>query len=1441
MNWQLELERKLEKVKRNEDLWVVIEDGIVDILERGERENEPVRVGKSLTRKIFEILKDSLKDNNWSCCNSCLRFVWTLIQYKSFKYSEIEDKNVKVLMNVYYSIVSVSQKSHVVELEFATLLRNITGFFMSWVDEYYLEVSKLDADDTVENCVNKQTPMFMKDKVMLEKYIYSLFELLTMVEPKRSNCNGALEYLYIGHSFILSSRYAAETYTMIQQISGIQKSNCFLPSELMESCVRRFLSCPDFDLQLILGELIWRVIKKSNYGRSHSQGDSEELGFIEVFRSSWPEGLIQLRYIGIENFDFSFRGLLTPWNKTCNGNGKNIWSLSGILIQMQGLEVKLVTLIDICAFSVVFHSDMDDEEGQSDQSRYCSETSNSEEDLKPFVSTAEIPYWTIQSVVYDDNRSDLQINIVFSEILEIKQSWTGIFATNIESLQSNPNMKSDILKVTLSIDEDQAYQIMGIFKASKVENIQGTKQIETPSRKVSMVDSRVISIKELNRVDQTSAILESVENRYKNLENVKVSIVTSKITPSKSQPFEQQVDIRVRRVSFASSKDCSQPDSERSSHLAIKDAEKESTKLDSKATGEHKNKKSKVDAIITGLINEQKKLTLELESKEKSSRPSGSDFEAGEEQLGDADVSNTILDESRGGSASSPKKAVNEGLALEDERESGKEENVLGGEEVNLEVNQTKGKGSKGKKAPRDSKSRAAKKKSSKNDEQKAKLREDIGPPEVDEGEREPKATDSIAFGDESERDGKKTTIEPECESEEKTREERNGDKKAEDSSSKPAKLKRGKGPKNKLKEGKAEATSVPDLGGEQMANSVKVNDPIGKDHQETKEKKVTFPIQIFDQTNKRASGLKRGRFIKDQVDLKPDAIHVGASYNKVQEVAFGGKGPENDCSNQEQERDRKRREEEERERKEKEKKEEIKRKKEEEKVERKRKEKEKEKSVLLKKDKKMETIRELTPVLRREETSKAQEENLESMITMADETTCPTRLKERKEGDRGDAGGSDQPGQEKKESVSIVPTEIAVVDNEYPILGCLDEMDEIEKKKRKYSSDVRSDKLLSMWMSEIKGGGVDAFMQDSGEERTPKIINVGVKAKKNKTRQKSRSKIKEISENVYRLDEKGGSPEADLDLAESYDLEEAKSVIFSGMDKVLDQIAESKVLDLVNSGDCFDNISCITGTEVLESMVGVKFNRRGFYEHSLKSFNSIGKMSMADSSFSPDTIFDDNMTTVTTYSIFGRMKEKDGEKSKRYSELPAELCISKVKLEENKQLEQALARLEATSRGFYEKCHKRLESYFVSVKGHIEGMWSEKVGLFAKKRRDLSSKVEESRAQIEREYLSLQRKYVSDLQSIGEKIQRERANFESEDSTKSQPGGPEESKLSVGKMVLAGLREEMELEKKKVQQSIKSLSEKKEVERNRYRKSTAKKLDLRQILKKMIINEESE
>ena len=70
---------------------------------------------------------------------------------------------------------------------------------------------------------------------------------------------------------------------------------------------------------------------------------------------------------------------------------------------------------------------------------------------------------------------------------------------------------------------------------------------------------------------------------------------------------------------------------------------------------------------------------------------------------------------------------------------------------------------------------------------------------------------------------------------------------------------------------------------------------------------------------------------------------------------------------------------------------------------------------------------------------------------------------------------------------------------------------------------------------------------------------------------------------------------------------------------------------------------------------------------------------------------------------------------------------------------------------------------------------------------------------------------------------------------------GSEQDKFSLGKKVIVGLKEEIESEKKRVENSIKLLSEKKEMERNKYRKSTTKKLDLRQILKNMIINEESE
>ncbi|KAJ1611762.1 putative coiled coil-containing protein [Cryptosporidium canis] len=1418
MNWQLELEKKLEKVKENEDLWIVIEDGIVEILEREERESQPTKVGKSLIRRIFEILKSSLKDNNWSCCNSCLRFVWTLIQYNSLKYSDIDDRNINVLMNVYYSVVAVSQTNQVVELEFATLLRNITGFFMSWVDDYYLEISKSESGGSEARNSHKQTPVFIKDKVMLEKYINSLFELLTMIEPKRSNCNGVLEYLYIGHSFILSSRYAAETYTMIQQISAIQKSSCYLPSELMESCVKRFLSCPDFDLQLILGELIWRVIKKSGYGRGHSQGDYEELSFIEIFRSSWPEGLIQLRYIGTENFDYSFRGLLTPWNKTCNGNGRNIWSLSGILIQMQGLEIKLVTVVDICAFSIVFHSDIDDEESQSSQSGHSSCTSNTEEkDLKPFVSTAEIPYWTIKSVVYNDNRNDLQINIVFSEILEIKQSWTGIFSTNIENLQSQHTLKNDILRVSLSIDEEQAYQIMGIFKASKVEKIHGTKHIETPSRKVSMVDSRAISIKELNKADQTNVILESVENRYKSLENVKVSIVTSKITPSKSQLFSQQLEDREKRVSFISSKDCSHAGSERKGDGQVaKKPAKESTKLESKASVEIQ-KKGKADAIIIGLLNEQKKLTQELESTERSPGGLGSGNDQLENENQVKNGNSTYLLDERG---EAPQKAVDKSLACTREelkRETNKTSGCL--EAVKAKTSQVGKKEQKDRKAPKSAKSRVnrnpkgsgqeteskeghCKSLMAERDKEQEQNKELTSPIVTDQGrESHPRA--ESGNGDPENKTQVKDEVKTSGQSNPQKKEKR-----ATKVSCKPKKPKGGgkseEAPAKKSQE-KPESAPAPNPEPESVSapnpepesasapnpepesasapnpepESASAPNPEPEKSQlrEPSSGEVEPPVASLDQTNKRASGLKRGRFNRDRVDL---ASREGVGDGKVGEVILGvgGSGPA--------------------------------------------------KSQRLKDESEIST-----PVLRKADAKKVAEEgsskqeNLKTVLTIAEETTCPTRK------NKGGKGGKSK---KQGDSESIVPLEIAVVDNEYPILAGLEEgagSQEIEVKKRRYSSDSRSDKLLSMWMSEIKGGEMCGSLEDSNEERTPRVISIGPKSKrKNRAKQRSRSKIKQVSESEYRLKE-GGTPDIDVDSVDNY-VEETKSVIFSGIDQLLEKMngAGGKVTELGNSMDPYDNLSCVTGTEVLENMLRSS-KGRGLYDLSLKSLNSIGKMSIPDSIFSPDVGFDDGMT-VANYSVFGGMRERGvSEQGKDEGELPVDLCISKVRLEENKQLETALTKLEATSKGLYDKCQKNLESYFVTVKKHIESMWSERIGLFSQKRKDLSLKVEATRAQIEKEYLSLQSKYVLDLQDLHERIQRERASFREQ--------GSKEGPVAVGKSVLAELREEVEREKSKVEQSIQSLSEKKEIERNRYRKSTTRKLDLKQILKKMIVSEESE
>ncbi|POM82593.1 hypothetical protein CmeUKMEL1_03170 [Cryptosporidium meleagridis] len=1591
MDWQLELEKKLEKVKGNEDLWVIIEDGIVEILER-EEENESIKIGKNLKGKIFSILGDSIKDNNWSCCNSCLRFVWTLIQYKSLRYSDIDEKNIKVLMSVYYTIVSVSQKNQVVELEFATLLRNITGFFMSWVDEYYLEISKIDIEDSDSRNNIEQTPIFIKDKVMLEKYIYSLFELLTMIEPKKSNCNGILEYLYIGHSFILSSRYAAETYTMIQQISSIQKSSCYLPSALMEVCIKRFLTCPDFDLQLILGELIWRVLKRSNYGRGYSQSDNEELSFVEIFRSSWPEGLIQLRYIGIENFDFSFRGLLTPWNKTCNANGKNIWSLSGILIQMQGLEIKLVTVIDICAFSIVFHSDIDEEEcHNSGQSKYSNEMGNTEEkDLKPFVSTAEIPYWTIQSIIYDDDTNNLDINIVFSELLEIKQSWTGIFSTNIENLQAKPKMKDDLLKVSLRIDGEQAYQIMGIFKASKIENIQGMKQIETPSRKVSMVDSRIVSIKELNKMDQNNAILESVENRYKNIGNVKMSIATSKMTPKKNHFYNQQIDEKARRVSFVSSKECSQADSDRrSNNLINKELEKENVMLNSDIIEDSQKKKNKADVIIFGLINEQKKLTQEIESDDSSSDSSELDSDLKDFKEDSRTISNEVLlNKSEELDFSISRKLPNMNMALEEregvEMDSEKDEG-----------NKDKSKKSNPSKTSKNNKSRLRNKSLNKNEIEESKkkpelrdfkvegsrlkenrkellefefknaeaaiteIEKDVNIDQLDsyqQQKRDDKALNSTVKNPnnlkrekkkeikrkENEKElWKRKEIDEELNSKKEKEEELKRKKEKEEEELKRKKekeeelkrkkekeeeLKRKKEKEEELKRKKEKEEELkrmkekeeeelkrkkekeeelkrkkekeeeelkrkkekeeelkrkkekeeeelkrmkekeeeelkrknekeelkrkkkreikrkkeedikkkeeeelrrkkenietktsqvnlekkrdgeiefnPNENERQFeANNKEVCNSL-KDHHEEKEvKKVTFPISTLDQTNKRASGLKRGRFNKESHEVKMDIVYERVSYNKLRDIVFGKNNYEKNNEFRE-------------------------------------------KKDLSKKVNKKENSQVFTPITKKSEPSKSLKE---SITTVENETTCPTRMKE--------AGEEDQDKQmqenevkkvidkkeiEMEESKSIVPMEIAVVDNEYPILGSFDELketEEIEIKKRKYSTDSRSDKLLNMWMSEINADTRD-ILQESNEndEKTPKAINIGINKKKKKAKQKSKSKIKEVSENVYCLNESKSS-EVDEDVSEKNDFEENKSVIFSGINKIFEQITETETngeFGSILSGDYFDNYSCITGTEILDEIMR-RPKKRGFSNFSVKSLNSIGKMSISDSIFSPDTNFDDNIT-VNNYNFICKSKEKDhhdnSNQSQNYSSLPSDLCISKLKLEENKQLENSLTKLETTSKLLYEKCQKKLEAYFILIKTRIENIWNAKINIFSQKRKDLTLKVEESRAQIENEYLNLQKKYIADLKMVGEKI-----NKVKEMSIK----GSEQDKFSLGKKVIVGLKEEIEKEKKRVENSIKLLSEKKEMERNKYRKSTTKKLDLRQILKNMIINEESE
>ncbi|KAF7455867.1 putative low complexity protein with coiled coil regions [Cryptosporidium felis] len=1422
MNWQIELERRLDKVKENDELWLVIEDGIVEILERGEN-GQSLKVRSGLVGRIFGILGASLEECNWSSCNSCLRFVWTLIQFKCLKYGEIGEKNNKILTSVYFSVVSISQETQLVELEFATLLRNITGFFMSWVDEYYLSVSKLGLEDLTDSKVREQTPFFMKDKVMLERYIDSLFDLLKMIEPKRSNCNGALEFLYIAHSYILSSRYAAETYTMIQQIFGIQKSNCYLPTAEMSGCVKRFLFCPDFDLQLILGELIWRVLKKSSLSRSSTQVEQEEYGFIETFRSLWPEGLIQLKYIGAENFDYSFRGLLTPWNKTCNGNGKNIWSLSGVMVQMQGIEINVITTVDICAFSIVLHSDLDDEEGQSGRPNHLMDSPGNsvkteEKDLKPFISTAEIPYWTIQSVVYEDDKNDLHINIVFKEILEIKQSWTGIFATNVDNLQSDKNKKYDVLKVTLKINEEQAYQIMGIFKASRIEKIKGMKSIETPPRKVSIVDSRAISISQLSSYDQNNCILESVENRYKGSEIAKMSIATSKVTPAEIPLENGQVENKVRKVSFVSTKEYSQPDSE-----------KKSSKIVIRKPGQNAQepkKKSKADVIIIGLINEQKKLTQEL---------------SGVEEVGDLEqnhLGRVQKEDTLKASFSSNSEEKCENPTVFGRAEAQEESDREGLEAANAAKDE-------------EAEEKVCEEQSGENEPRETAEEVDLGeakkdPKEIEDGSSpvgekseqgvdKSKAKNIVELKSESaENSGTIPEKPPNClknskqrRKEKSERKPRNSEKKTtckEEASKEKAKQNQAHQKRDseadRKQQNELEEAPCPEKEIQKVQGSAAEEEGKGIEGEADKneEKNISLPSTL-NNGNKRASGLKRGRFKREDMETKS---LFGANEADMTKKADSGTISGNRVRELEEDKSR-----------------------------------DKSKSQPSRSEKGAFST---PPVpkksrIRRSGSRKSAYSgwnpgNSEDADAVENQTTCPTRKKDTEDRSfKGEAeekrGGGDRIQDEKSlvpEEKSLVPAEIAVIEDVYPIFGDTSiskEMAEIELKKRRYSSDARSERLLNSWISEIEGRKADGLDLAGFEEdeKTPRIVAVSFREKGKKSRQKSKPKIAQASK---------GSSDSPLpleaDSPQQEELEEIRSATL--LEKLVEN--EGKGLSTVSSQEYLDSFSCVTETELLEEL-GI-CSKRKTETLLLESLYSVGKLSVGESVFTPETL-GENMTLANlslgedqTQIDGGKEHEKgDGESARPEIDLPKSLCISKVRLDENKKLEEAITRLEDSSKSLYEKCQKQLEAYFGSLKKHLESIWNEKVTKYVQKRTEVTKKVEATRVGIEREYRELHKKYLKDLEEIRDRIAKEKSKLRQELEEKKRGHNSNKSESSIGRKALLELSETLKKEKRQIEENIKTLFEKKQAEKNKLKRAKSNKLNLRQILKSIIANEEGE
>ncbi|KAK6589469.1 hypothetical protein RS030_203204 [Cryptosporidium xiaoi] len=1416
MVWQIELEEKLERVKHSGGLWILIEDVISKILENGA--NNSTKINKSLINKIFGALNQSFLDNNWSCCNSCLRFVWTLIQNNNLKYSEIEEKNVEILLDVYYEMVLLSKKNQIVELEFATMLRNITGFFMSWVDEYYLLNNKLSFNEAGKNYLNQHVPIFMKDDMMLEKYIFSLFDLFTIIEPKRSNCNGVLEYLFIGHSYILSSRYAAETYTMIQQINIIQKNNVKLDSHKLLDCINRFLYCPDFELQLILGELVWRILKKIELGGFQRKPvDNEYIDFINLFRSSWPEGLIQLRYINGENFDYSFRGLLTPWNKTCNGNGMNIWSLSGIKMNMSILNIKLTTDIDICAFSITFHSDIDEDDyvklrnATTTDTNIVDNSNNTEKELKPHLSSAEIPYWTIKSVLYSEIESELSINVAFNELLEIKQSWTGLFASNIENVENDK--KNEILKISFYIDEEQANHIMGLFRASKIEKIYGMREDETPSRKVSIADSRAISMSQSNLINEQFNVIESVEPSMIDFENIKMSIATTKNFRGENKDYfandktpELFQEDKVRRVSFVTSKECIKAEIKLKNNKAINNNENDNVDLPLPKNDDRKdkknkkikqkNQKNKADIIIIGLLNEQKKLTQEMVERNNSENK----------------INNTSID------------YVNKNSELENKSEINSGESLKKTIDKNININDNRLKNINRKEDNLKSVKTSNYMNKERNDKRLNITNKEI---KID-------TLDDVVTGKTCDLEEKKNSKVTNKKSDIKNNNDMNKNKMDNNLEGKIVSNKSNKTKKKKIEKGiksneKKKNTEIKTIkkakngntesNSEKMSSNMKISEEIDNERElKSNDSKLNFTtektmnmfktktckefvesndntfVKIMDipslnKLNTRVSCLKRGRIQKkndednemskkkkpnENNDLEVEKLNICNINNNDNTIIIKDKNVSN-----------------------------IK------------------KTMLKrKKNKEIEDYREESidiitpPKFKNNVTNEVLESkignddrsnsNIEiTTVNTLNQTTCPTRLNNEK----GDDSLVNR-NVEKIQGETIVPKEIAVTDNNYPILEECKRLNDLESKKRKYSLDTRSEKLFNKWHDEINGK-FDHTKGSNHKLMTPEVVQIKKKYKKKK------KSIPKIDEKIMRVHENNN------DNIEIPDETENKNQTVNEEinNKIINESIDLESLDICDYG-----ISDYTEKDINDVEIA--------YENKY-SLNSIEKISLDDNNtilYSPDQ-FDDSIT-LTNYSSITKLECEKGVTEM----LPSELKISNIRLEEKKDLDNMINRFDELNKKLLSRCNKEVENYFTKIKKHIENMWNDKLNKFKERRRELNVKIEKNRINIENEYKNLNDKYIHYLDKLYIEIVNETKKLKGTVNVNES----DNINNKCNYISILNMKNELEKGRKLMCNNIEKLKEKKELEKNKYENnSKSSKLNLKQLLKKMISSEE--